>query len=155
MSRPVPRSRITAQLIRADFGKRWTHLSRANAAGWPGSRTYRRACRPPNGLSRILQGSLESLYGATFNPPTRCFAPLISHGVSPQGVMRSISKSFRRLHLRSEAVQAFTALRKVHYHHSTTLPAQEEDLRALTGERKPLSDFTVADEKGLLMGRRR
>src|SRR5260370_41901286 len=86
-----------------------------SAAGWPGSRTYRRACRPPNGLSRILPGSLESLYGATFNPPIRCFGPLISHGAafrSPRGVMRSISKSFRRLHLGSEAVQAFTALRK-------------------------------------------
>src|SRR5260370_32722518 len=84
-----------------------------SAAGWPGSRTYRRACRPHNGLSRIFQGSLESLYGATFNPPVRCFGPLISHGIrSPRGVMRSISKSFRRLHLGSEAVQAFTALRK-------------------------------------------
>src|SRR5260221_6935236 len=30
--------------------------------------------RPPNGLSRIYQGSLESLYGATFNPPFRCLA---------------------------------------------------------------------------------
>src|SRR6266853_6269011 len=65
----------------------WTHLthfSRSNAAGWPGSRTYRRAWRPPNGLSRIFQGSLESLYGATFNPPLRCFSPLISHGAAVQ-----------------------------------------------------------------------
>src|SRR5258708_6893049 len=30
--------------------------------------------RPPNGLSRIYQGTLESLYGATFNPPFRCLA---------------------------------------------------------------------------------
>src|SRR5258708_39296617 len=30
--------------------------------------------RPPNGLSRTYQGSLESLYGATFNPPFRCLA---------------------------------------------------------------------------------
>src|SRR5229473_7428808 len=70
--------------MRADFGKRWTHVSRASAAGWPGSRTYRRAYRPPNGLSRISQGSLESLYGATFNPPLRCFSPLISHGAAVQ-----------------------------------------------------------------------
>src|SRR5713226_1790943 len=82
-----------------------THLSRSSVAGWPGSRTYRRACRPPNGLSRIFQGSLESLYGATFNPPLRCLGPLISHGATVQlsalhrGVMRPISKSFRRLHL--------------------------------------------------------
>ncbi len=55
----------------------------------------------------------------------------------------------------SGAVQAFTALRKVHYHHSTTLPAQEEDQRALTGERKPLSDFTVAVGQSLLMAHRR
>src|SRR5437016_13036611 len=62
----------------------WTHVSRASAAGWPGSRTYRRACRPPNGLSRISQGSLEALYGATFNPPTRCYGPLISHDATVQ-----------------------------------------------------------------------
>src|SRR5260370_24638560 len=71
---------------------------------------------------------------------------------SPRGVMRSISRSFRRLHLNSEAVQAFTALRKVPYHHSTTLSAQEEDQGALACERKPLSDFTVAGGQDLLMG---
>ncbi len=37
-------------------------------------------------------------------------------------------------------------LTKVHYHHNTTLPAQEEDLKSAYEERKPVSDFTVAFE---------
>src|SRR5260370_33236626 len=64
--------------------------------------------RPPNGLSRIFQGSLESLYGATFNPPLRCLArryPMKQRYSYPlsTGVMRSISNCFRRLHLSLEA----------------------------------------------------
>src|SRR5260370_29176616 len=137
-----------------DSRRFWTHLihvSRSSAAGWPGSRTYRRAYRPPNGLSRIFQGSLESLYGATFNPPVRCISPLISHGQrttirSPQGVMRSISKSFRRLHL---SVKPYRRSRP----YGSSLPSQYNASCAGRGskstdaERKPLSDFTVAGEK--------
>ena len=33
---------------------------------------------------------------------------------------------------------------EVHYHHSTTLPAQEEKSKSTYADRKPLSDFTVA-----------
>src|SRR6266478_5074764 len=66
---------------------------------------------------------------------------------SPQGVMRSISKSSAGSILRSGAVQAFTALRKF-----VTITVQRflrrKKIKAC-GERKPLSDFTVAVEQAL------
>jgi hypothetical protein len=73
--------------------------------------------RPPNGLSRIFQGSLESLYGATFNPPIRCFGPLISPGQRyshplPTRCYEIDLKVFPPTPSDSEAVQALTALRK-------------------------------------------
>jgi hypothetical protein len=44
---------------------------------------------------------------------------------------------------------------EVHYHHSTTLPAQEEKSKRACEQRKPLSDFTVAVGQGPLMAHRR
>src|SRR5437667_110369 len=63
---------------------------------------------------------------------------------APQGVMRSISKSFRRLHLRSEAVKAFTALRKFITITVQRFLRRKRNQRALACQHKPLSDFTVA-----------
>src|SRR5258708_4649195 len=34
----------------------WTHVSRASAAGWPGSRTYRRACSATQWFEPHLSG---------------------------------------------------------------------------------------------------
>src|SRR6266404_8813701 len=65
----------------------------------------------------------------------------------PRGVMRSIPKSSAGSILRSGAVQAFTALRKF-----VTITVQRflrrKKIKAC-GERKPLSDFTVAVEQAL------
>src|SRR5258708_26375236 len=64
------------------------------------------------------------------------------------GVMRSISKSFRRLHLESEAVQRSRP-------YGSSLPSQYNascagrESRALACQHKPLSDFTVAVEQAL------
>jgi hypothetical protein len=76
--------------------------------------------------------------------------PLISHGRLPQGVMRSISKSSADsiCQWRRTGVHGLT---EVHYHHSTTLPAQEEKSKRACEQRKPLSDFTVAAGQGLQM----
>src|SRR5216684_9016335 len=65
---------------------------------------------------------------------------------SPQGVMRSISNCFRRLHLTKWSRTGVHGPTEVHYHHSTTLPAQEDKSKSTCEERKPLSDFTVAFE---------
>src|SRR5260370_41607570 len=62
---------------------------------------------------------------------------------SPQGVMRSISNCFRRLHLTKWRRTGVHGPTEVHYHHSTTLPAQEGS-KSTYEERKPLSDFTIA-----------
>src|SRR6266853_676462 len=74
---------------------------------------------------------------------------------SPQGVMRSISNCFRRLHLTKWSRTGVHGPTEVHYHHSTTLPAQEEKSKSTCEERKPLSDFTVAVGQGPLMAHRR
>src|SRR6266851_2570304 len=64
---------------------------------------------------------------------------------SPQGVMRSISKSFRRLHLSVEACRRSRP-------YGSSLPSQYNascagrESRALAWKHKPLSDFTVAVE---------
>src|SRR5260370_29530863 len=58
-------------------------------------------------------------------------------------------KVFRRLHLMQWRRTGVHGPTEVHYHHSTTLPAQEENSKSACGERKPLSDFTVAGEKAL------
>src|SRR5438105_2341912 len=65
-------------------GRRWskyeehltplTHLSPSTLRGGRALGLIAGRVRPPNGLSRIYQGTLESLYGATFNPPFRCLA---------------------------------------------------------------------------------
>ncbi|SRR5216684_1553565 len=94
--------------------------------------------RPPNGLSHIYQGSLESLYSATFNPPLRCLGPLISHEGRysyplPTGCYETDLKVFRRLHLRSGGVQAFTALRKFITITVQRFLRRKRNQRALTG----------------------
>jgi len=63
--------------------------------------------------------------------------PLISHELRysyplPTGCYEIDLKVFRRLHLTKWSRTGFHSPTEVHYHHSTTLPAQEEDQRAPT-----------------------
>ena len=60
-------------------------------------------------------------------------------------------KVFRRLHLRSEAVQAFTALGKFITITVQRFLRRKRNQRALARSASPLSDFTVAVGQGLLM----
>src|SRR5216684_6274394 len=70
------------------------------------------------------------------------------------GVMRSISKCFRRLHL---SVEAYGRSRP----YGSSLPSQYNasragrESRALAWKHKPLSDFTVAGGQGPPMAHRR
>src|SRR5258708_26096428 len=72
----------------------------------------------------------------------------------PQGVMRSISKSFRRLHL---SVKPYRRSRP----YGSSLPSQYNAScagrrsRSTCEKRKPLSDFTVTVVQGLPVARRR
>src|SRR5579871_1972692 len=66
---------------------------------------------------------------------------------TPPGVMKPVSKSSRRPPpRRGSAAQALTALREVQYHRNATLRGHEENCWACEVGRKPLSDFTVADD---------
>ena len=84
-------------------------------------RTYRRACRPPNGLERIFD-DLGPLYGGHILADSM-LVPLIPGGAairairSPSDVIGSNPKSPRRPRNRSQtAVRALTALQGVQCH---------------------------------------
>src|SRR6266853_4681056 len=86
--------------------------------------------------------------------------PLISHELRycyplPTGCYEIDLKVFRRLHLTKWSRTGVHSLTEVHYHHSTTLPAQEGKSKSAYEERKPLSDFTVAVGQGPVMAHRR
>ena len=80
--------------------------------------------------------------------------PLISHELRysyplPTGCYEIDLKVFRRLHLTKWSRTSVQGPTEVHYHHSTTLPAQEDKSKSACEERKPLSDFTVAAGQAL------
>ena len=86
--------------------------------------------------------------------------PLISHELRysyplPTGCYEIDLKFFRRLHLTKWSRTGLHGPTEVHYHHSTTLPAQEEKSKSTYADRKPLSDFTVAVAQSLPVARRR
>ena len=59
--------------MRADLGNSG-HTYPVNVAGWPGSRTYRRAYSATQWFEPHLSAIIGTLYGATFYPPFRCLA---------------------------------------------------------------------------------
>jgi hypothetical protein len=139
---------ITAWSFCICFLHRHTYTDQ-NAAGWPGSRTYRRACSATQWFEPHLRGSVESLYGATYYPPIRCWPSDIPWQLAT-GCYEIDLKVFRRLHL---SVEPYRRSRP----YGSSLPSQYNAScagrrsKCLRSDRKPLSDFTVAAGESSLL----
>ena len=128
------------------------HTSPVNVAGWPGSRTYRRACSATQWFEPHLSGIIEIALWRSVLSAVSMLGPLMSHELRycyplPTGCYEIDPKLFPPTPSGSGGVQAFTALRKF-----ITITVQRflrrKKIKAC-GERKPLSDFTVAVEQAL------
>src|SRR6266478_7335755 len=103
-----------------DSRRFWTHLihvSRASAAGWPGSRTYRRAYSATQWFEPHLSGIIGIALWRSFLSAVSMLGPLMSHELRycyplPTGCYEIDLKVFPPTPSVSGDVQAFTALRK-------------------------------------------